>query len=162
MCLSTLAYHLLLAVSKKNMMLAGCLIILILAQFIAVIVYYAKLKSVQSFAQSDYATLTSHTLAPCSALLACVDTAIALSIVVLLRRHSSEVFSKRTSSMVNRIMIYTVGSGLLTAGFAVAGLVTIFTMKTNSVVSSAILELVPKREPSLENSVYMSTDHNYL
>ena len=144
------------------MALAGCLTILVLGEFIGVMVFYAKLKAVQTYVQPEFATIVSHNLAACAALFACVDTAIALSVVVLLRRHRSEILSKGTSSMVNRIMIYTVGSGLLTAGFALAGLVTIFTMKTNSVISSAILELLPKREPSPENGVYMSTDHNYL
>ena len=150
-------WYLLLAVSDKNMALAGGLIILVSAELVAAIIYYARLETAQSFVQSETAIFYSHSVLACSALAVCVDTAIVLSIVVLLFRYRSEVLSRRTSSMVNRIMIYTVGSGLLTAASALAGLVTTLTM-TSVAASSLTLQMLPKREISPTNGVHLSTN----
>ena len=148
--------------SNKNVFLAGCSIILVLAELIAAIIYYVKLENTQSFVQSKGAVFYSYSLLASSALAVCVDTAIALSVVVLLRRHRSEVFSRRTSSMVDRIIIYTVGSGLLTAAFAFVGFILVLTLKPNFSASFLILEMLPKRELSLENGVRTFTDHSHL
>ena len=63
--------------------------------------------------------------------------------------------------MVNRIMIYTVGSGLLTAGFALASLVTTLALKPSFAASFSILEMLPQRELSIKK-IYMPTEHTRL
>ena len=80
-----------------------------------------------------------------TAINAFVDTVLALSIVVCLRRRRSEVLFSRTNSIIDRIMLYTVGSGLLTAAFALAALITSIVM-TDNLVFVLILEVLPKRK----------------
>ena len=137
--------YLFLSVSNNNKTLAGCLIFLIVAELIASIFAYVNLKAVQTFAQSEIAPQYSRSISACSALAACVDTAIALSVVVLLYRRRSETAFRRTSSIIDRIMMYTVGSGLLTAAFALAGFITFLTMP-NNLIFIMVQEMLPKRE----------------
>ena len=136
--------------SNKNKVLSGGLAILVLAELVAKIVYYVELQPVQSFAQPAHTVSVEHILSTCAALAACADTALAFSIVILLHRSRSKIPFSRTSSMIDRIMMYTVGSGLLTAAFAFAGLVAFLTMKTN-LVYILLLEMLPKREATSYN-----------
>ena len=62
--------------------------------------------------------------------------------------------------MVNRIMIYTVGSGLLTAAFAFAGFVMILVLKSDLAAAYLILEILPKCELPLVNSIQLPTNHD--
>ena len=144
--------------SNKNLILTSCLAALVLGEFIGVMVFYAKLKTVQTYVQPEFAAIVSHNLAACAALFACVDTAVALSIVVLLHRHRSEILSKRTNSMVNRIMVYTVGSGIVTSVFGLAGLATTLIKDLSVFAPCAIMEVLPKRKPPLESCVCLSSD----
>ena len=134
-----------LSVSDKNIALAGCFVILISAEFIAAMVSFAELLPITFFTKSGHTTFPLHSIWASAAMNAGVDTALALTLVILLHRRRSEVRFTRTSSIVDRIMMYTVGSGLLTAAFALAGLVTSLTM-TKNFVFVLILEMLPKRE----------------
>ena len=129
------------SVSDKKKLLVICLVTLILAQFISLLVYYLQLRPIPEFTRA----VPARAILVSSALNACVDTALALSIVILLYRRRSGVPFTKTSSMIDRIMTYTVGSGLLTSAFGLAGLVTYLTMKTN-LVYVLLYEMLPKSE----------------
>ena len=73
------------------------------------------------------------------------DTALAFALVILLYRRRSRVSFTRTASMIDRIMIYTIGTGGLTAAFNIVGLVTALTMP-NNLVYIMILEMLPARK----------------
>ena len=47
--------------------------------------------------------------------------------------------------MIGRLMVYTIGTGLLTSVFALAAFVTSFT-STNTLIFALMLEMLPKRE----------------
>ena len=132
-------------VSNKKKLLVICLTILVLAEFIAIVVYYSELQPISAFTDSKHADVVSHTLSVAAALNACVDTALALSVVALLHRRRAEVPFKRTISIIDHIMIYSVGSGLLTAAFALASFVTSLTMPKNFIYVM-LWQLAPKRE----------------
>ena len=132
--------------NDRKKALAICLIILVLAQFILFVVYFTEERRLytSSATSSDF-TLGFNGFLAAMALGACVDAVLALSIVVLLHRRRSKTPFSRTSSMVDRIMMYAVGSGLLTAAFALAALVTALTLPDH-MVYFALLEMLPKRE----------------
>lgn len=95
--------------SEKNNRLAAVLLILISGKLAPIVVYFAQLYHITSALQlRDYmATATAM-----SAVFAFVDTTLACTLVVLLRRRRSGF--DRTDSMINRIMRYTIGTGLVT------------------------------------------------
>ena len=131
--------------NDKKKTLAICLIILILAQFILFVIYFSEEQHLYSFVVSSNVTLGFRGLLTAVALGACVDAVLALSIVVLLHRRRSEIPFSRTSSMIDRIMVYAVGSGLLTAAFALASLITLVTMPLDP-IWLVLLEMLPKCE----------------
>ena len=135
------------AVNNNKKALAGSLLILVVSELICFMIYYSKLLSIEDFIQSKHTTLTKQYLSAVSALIACVDTALASSIAILLHRHrrKSKALFSRTRSIIDRIMIYTVGSGIVTATFAVAGFITSLTMPKNFVYIM-LLHMLPKRE----------------
>ena len=142
-------------VSDRKTALVICLITLVLAQLILFTIYFSEtqlfLASVTSNAQISGASdpgIGADVLLAGTALGACVDTVLALSIVVLLHRRRSDIPFSRTSTMVDRIMMYTVGSGLLTAAFALAAFITMLTKQEN-IVYVMLLEMLPKRESIL-------------
>ena len=118
---------------------------LVLAQFILFVISFSGLRPVSIFNGSVNVALQAYGLTGGAALGAIVDAVLALSIVVLLYRRRSEIPFSRTSSMIDRIMMYTVGSGLLTAASALASLVTMLTVRDN-IVYIVPLVMLPKRE----------------
>ena len=119
--------------------------ILVLAEFISGITYYVDLLPLDIFTQPEHRATALHSLFVATSLATSVDTVVALSIVVLLHRRRSEIPFSRTSSIIDRIMMYTVGTGLITAAFALAGLVTSIVMQ--NFVYVLLLEMLPKRRP---------------
>ena len=132
-------------VNNKKKALAICLTTLVLAQFILFVISYSGLRPASIFNDSGNFALQASGLIGGAALGAIVDAVLALSIVVLLYRRRSEIPFSRTSSTIDRIMMYTVGSGLLTAASALASLVTMLTVRDN-IVYIVPLVMLPKRE----------------
>ena len=95
--------------SEKNNRLAAVLLVLISGKLAPIVVYFAQLYHITSALQlrDHMATATAM-----SAVFAFVDTTLACTLVILLRRRRSGF--DRTDSMVNRIMRYTIGTGLVT------------------------------------------------
>ena len=62
--------------------------------------------------------------------------------------------------MIDRIMMYTIGTGLLTSAFNVAGLVAGLTM-THNLVYVMLLELKPKREQSPQSQSKPMFTHSH-
>ena len=140
--------------NDKKKVFPICLTTLVLAQFISVIVNYSQLLRISTFIQSSSEIKASRSLLVLAVLYASGDTVLALLIVALLYRLRSKALFSRTSSMIDRIMMYTVGSGLLTAAFALAGLITSI-VATHNLVFVLIMEMLPKRELiSRGSSVY--------
>ena len=100
-------------VNNKKKVLAICLLSLVLVQFTLFVMSFSGMRPAPIFTPADDFVLRASGFVGGTALGAIVDTVLALSIVVLLRRHRSKVPFSRTSSMIDRIMMYTVGSGLL-------------------------------------------------
>ncbi|KAL4250066.1 hypothetical protein ABKN59_004917 [Abortiporus biennis] len=76
-------------------------------------------------------------------LIAVVDTLIALILCHLLWKRKTHVTSRRISSQINTLMIYTIQTGAFTSLFSIAVLVTYSTMSAN-LVYAAIYAVVPK------------------
>lgn len=107
------------SVSDKNKLLAACLLVLVSGKFASVLVYFVQLYHVTSVYQ------LSNTMAAVKAMGAVfflVDTTLAITLVALLRRRKSGF--DRTDSMLNRIMAYTIGTGLITGAWSLIGLFT--------------------------------------
>ena len=138
--------------SANSKALTTCLLLPILACFTSFVVYYRLELPDKLFEGSEHTdrSLPLPGLWVFSALNACVDTALALSLVILLHRSRSEIPFSRTSSVISRIIMYTSGTGVLTAAFALAGLIASVVM-TKNFVFVLIFEILPKRE-----SIYMN------
>ena len=141
-------------VDSRKKTLAISLITLVLAQFILYVIYLSGLQPLSTINPASTASIAAgslgrHTLGVIMdtelVLGAFADTVLALSIVVLLHRHRSKTPFSSTSSMIDRIMMYTVGSGLLTAAFALSALVT-FHMMPGSRIFLVLVEMLPKCE----------------
>lgn len=131
--------------NNKKKALTICLVLLVLAQFISLIVFYAELLPISAFTQLGHVTSTSGAILLYTALNALVDTVLALSVAVLLYRRRTATPFRRTSSIIDRIMMYTVGSGLLTAAVAFAAFVAFLTMP-NNLIFIMLQEISPKCE----------------
>ena len=133
------------AVSDKNKVLAGSLLILLMASFVLDMLLFAQqLRNITRSGPTVQLGDTPLLWAELS-LTAFGDMALALALVFLLYRGRFQVSFTRTASMIDRIMMYTIGTGLLTATFNLAGLVTALTMRKN-LVFLVILEMLPKSE----------------
>ena len=71
------------------------------------------------------------------------DTVLALTLSFLLRRRKSK-FDK-TNSLLNRIMIYAIGTGLITSVFGLVALITSIVTPMDPIYF-AIGEVMPKRK----------------
>ena len=129
-------------VSNKNKVLTVFLFVLFLASFILAIDLFGQ--STTTGPSSSGQSGDTASLWASAALGAFGDTVVALTLVSLLYRQKSHVTFTRTASMIDRIMMYTVGTGLLTAAFHITGLVTSIAL-TKDLVFITILEMVPKR-----------------
>ena len=129
--------------NDKKKVLPICLLSLVLAQFISFVITFSGMQP-NSFVGTA-STLVVPGLLAGAALGAFADTVLALSIAVLLYRLRSKSPFRTTSSMIDRIMMYTVGSGLLTAAFALAAFITLLTMPDN-IIYIVLLEMLPECE----------------
>ena len=127
--------------SDKNKILAIGLLCLVLTQFILfVTTFFGMLPTINVTTFSVVRAFIAST-----ALGTIVDTVLALSIVIFLRRHRSKIPFAGTGAMIDRIMMYTVGSGLLTAAFALAALITMLRGEFGFIWLT-VLQMLPKRE----------------
>ena len=148
-CLLTF-HHSHLSVSNKNSVLTGCFILLVLAQFVATVVLYSELQPTALFIKAGHSSFPLHTLWAGAVISTSVDIALALALVVLLYRCRTQIPFGRTRSIIDRIMMYSVGSGLLTAAFALAGLLTSLLTNRNFIFI-VLMEMLPKRELKCTN-----------
>lgn len=122
-----------LAVSDKNKVLVGCFLVLNAGQFAAGVLYF-----VQTFHKTDFTavenTSTLASLRASSALAGFIDTALALTLVILLHRRRSglrkmnSVVDRATytirTGLITEAWVYTIGTGLITGPWALGCLVT--------------------------------------
>lgn len=143
--------------SDKNRLLVGLLLVPLAASFVMVIVLFAQ--EVPSASRQSTQSGNTPTLWASLSLVAFGDTALALTLVVLLYRRRSHVPFTRTASMIDRIILYTIGTGVLTAAFNLAGLVTSLAMRHN-LVNAMLLEMLPKcksKSPAICTCMYIDT-----
>ncbi|EJD01992.1 uncharacterized protein FOMMEDRAFT_86654, partial [Fomitiporia mediterranea MF3/22] len=109
------AWHL----SNKNRLLTAGLVVTVIAQFTAVTVYFARARRLSNF--FGLSGLINFERAM-NITIAVTDIFITTTIIVLLKKLRSEF--RRTNSMVDRLVAYTMSTGLVTALCAVGGLIS--------------------------------------
>ena len=142
-------------VSNRSRLLVVCFLVLVIGEFAVAILSFAKSLGVKQFSENDKTTLPTARAA--AAVGAFVDTALALTLIVLHRRRKSEFL--RMNSLVDRMAhsigtgllseawAYVIGTGLITGAFALAGLVSSLIWPRNFVFI-LFLEMLPKCELS--------------
>ena len=95
--------------SKRNKVLTGLTITLVLGQFATTMAYFALVEPLTLFTQLGSVRNMSRAM---SATIAFADIIIAGILVFLLHRSRSGF--KRSDSVINRLIPYTIASGLLT------------------------------------------------
>ena len=138
-------------VSQKNRILTGILCADVLTQFVIAVVYYARIYNLSSWTQfSDVV----HTEFAMNCISAFTDTLLGVVVVWLLWRSRSGI--RRTDSLINRLVMYMVGSGLVTSIFTVLALVSA-RVAPNSLIYLLADLVFPKREPPLQPSWNIGT-----
>ncbi|KAL5514828.1 hypothetical protein ACEPAG_2144 [Sanghuangporus baumii] len=128
------AWHL----SNKSRLLSAVLSLFVLGQFAATMIYSARL---YSFSQLEQVKTAVHVELAMNCIMAFTDMMLALVLIYLLRTGRSGI--KRTDSIVNRLIIYTVGSGLVMALCMIAALIAA-QAAPNSFIYLVIDESLPK------------------
>lgn len=151
-------------VSDKNKVLVAFLLVLASGELAASCVDFGREVHFSTNTQAS-ADLTA--IRALAAVAVVADTVLALTLVTLLNRRKSEFNFSRTNSMINRIMAYIIGTGLITGAFALVGLVMsigkpglifrsatpelrssrcFFSVLPNDYVYILILQILPMRE----------------
>lgn len=137
--------------SQKNRILTAILCADVLTQFVIAVVYYARIYNLSSWTQfSDVV----HTEFAMNCISAFTDTLLGVVVVWLLWRSRSGI--RRTDSLINRLVMYMVGSGLVTSIFTVLALVSA-RVAPNSLIYLLADLVFPKREPPLQPSWNIGT-----
>lgn len=97
------------AVSKKNKKLAVCFLVFVAGQFAGAVVYYAQTLGKTLFTESESTVTAARWTA---AVTAFVDMALALALLILI--HGRKSAFSHSNSVIDRVMAYTVGTGLIT------------------------------------------------
>ena len=105
--------------SNRNYLLICFLLVAVLAQFIVDLVYFAQIYNFVFVVQLASAV---NTIRAWNAVSSFTDILIAAVLSYLLLTHRSGF--ERTNSIVNRLIMYTVGTGLVTGLCAVAALIS--------------------------------------
>ena len=105
--------------SGRSFLLAAILFLLIAGEFAASVIYFVQLYHIE--AATDLAEFVATIKAMTSVTLV-TDTALAFTLVFLLQRRKTEF--ERTDSIINKIMVYSIGTGLITSAWALVGLGT--------------------------------------
>ncbi|KAI5115183.1 hypothetical protein M0805_006471 [Coniferiporia weirii] len=105
--------------SNRNFILTGVLAAFVLGQFAATTVYFAQVYHLPEISELTTVIRTERAM---NSIVAITDIAIATVIVFLLRSLRSGV--KQTDSLISRLVLYTVSSGLITSIVALEALIT--------------------------------------
>ncbi|KAL5514827.1 hypothetical protein ACEPAG_2143 [Sanghuangporus baumii] len=124
--------------SNKSRILSAVLLLFVLGQFAATMVYSAQL---YSFSQLEQVKAAVHVELAMNCIMAFTETMIAVVLIYLLWKGRSGI--KRTDSIVNHLIIYTVGSGLVMALCMIAALIAA-QAAPNSFIYLVIDQLLPK------------------
>ncbi|EJD00231.1 uncharacterized protein FOMMEDRAFT_148494 [Fomitiporia mediterranea MF3/22] len=124
--------------SNKNVILTGINILLISALLTVNLIFCGKAFNFTNFGQ--LATLQGLIIA-LNTLITLVDTVIALTLVVLLRRQRSRC--KATESVVKRLIMYSISTGLITGLWSLIGLAGAIALPTSNL--DAFVDLVLPR-----------------
>ena len=126
-------------VSKKNKAITGVLCLAILIQFAITTAYYAQIYNVTLVTQLQEAV---HTELAMNYIVVCTDTLLAGVLVWLLYKSRSGV--KSTDSIVNKVILYTIGSGLVPALWAMVAAIGA-QVAPRSVIYLLVDLVIPKR-----------------
>ncbi|KAI5121948.1 hypothetical protein M0805_002019 [Coniferiporia weirii] len=124
--------------SNGNKYLTSGISILVVAQFITTCAYFAMEYKLTEFGQL---TITNNIERAALAMIVVTDVAIASVLVYLL--YSSRSGFRRTDTVINRLIVYTVNTGLITALCAVAALITSLACPT-TFLPDLFLFMIPK------------------
>lgn len=142
-------------VSNRNRVLLVLFLVLISAQFTSAVIFFAHGLQGSRVAQNASSFVVLKDMRIATGLLALVDTALAVTLIFLLRRRKAEFRSM--NSAIDRMQLsfntnllveswtFVVGTGLITGAWALVALVTSF-IWPNNFVGAMLIALVPKRE----------------
>lgn len=127
-------------VSGKSLLLVGFISLFVVAQFALTIVYYASAYHFQTMPQLcdviNFTRALNAVIASCDAVLA--------GVLVYLLHHSRTGF-KLTDTIIVRLMVFTINTGLLTGVSAVLCLISSFVFD-NSAVYLMFYMMIPHRK----------------
>ena len=111
--------------SEKNSILAACLLVLASGELATSIVEFTGESESKSNTEAarDISRVRAY-----AAVDVIVDTVLAVTLVILLHRRKAECIFSRTNSIINRIMLYTISTGLLTGILALVAFVLSYGM----------------------------------
>ena len=131
-------------VSNKNHLLTGFLITVVLAQLGVTLTYFGQ---VYHFTNSVQLLTVLNTERAMNALVVVADTLIAATLIYLLWNHRSGI--RRTDSIIKRLVVYTIGTGLVTSLWGVIGIVGAQVMPSSFIYLLVAL-VMPKCEYSAQ------------
>ncbi|KIM83937.1 hypothetical protein PILCRDRAFT_818965 [Piloderma croceum F 1598] len=111
--------------SNKSYILTGAVFLLVLAEFVSVVVYVIKSLKMTTFA--ELTKLKDLSMAV-NALAAAGDVLIAVVLCYMLQK--SRTSFKRSDTMISKLIIFTINTGLMTSICAVASLISIIAAPT--------------------------------
>ncbi|KAL5514876.1 hypothetical protein ACEPAG_2192 [Sanghuangporus baumii] len=123
--------------SNKNFILTGLLSAAVLVQFTATVVYYGQIRRSDSLARR--VAVTTYLTFNCIS--AIMDLGISCSLIWLLRKGRTGF--ERTDSILNRLITYTIGSGLVTEVMWIVAIVGLYAIP-NTAVPIFIDPVIPK------------------
>ncbi|KAG1908135.1 uncharacterized protein F5891DRAFT_991692 [Suillus fuscotomentosus] len=109
-------YHL----SNKNMIITASVMSLVIAEFVIVIIYVAKAVGLTTFAQVPQIRSLSMSI---NAIAAAGDILIAVLLCTFLQR--SRTGFRRSDTMIKKLMLFTINTGLLTSVCAMMSFISI-------------------------------------
>lgn len=112
-------------VSKQNVLLTSIVILLVLAQFAITITYFAVTYPLTEFTQL-ISGLPVKVARGMSTTIACVETIVGCVLIYLL--HTNRSGLKHSDSAINRLIYYTIASGLATGFDAILGTILDFAL----------------------------------
>jgi len=112
--------------SNKNYLLTGTVFALVIAEFVCVIIYVVKALQITTFVEL---TALKHLSMVVNVLAAAGDVLIAIVLCIMLQK--SRTGFKRTDTMIKKLIIFTMNTGLTTSICAVASLISIIAAPTS-------------------------------
>ncbi|KAH7916690.1 hypothetical protein BJ138DRAFT_3602 [Hygrophoropsis aurantiaca] len=106
--------------SQKSILATGSVMALVIGEFVLVVVYVAKALHFETFAQLTTLKALSMSV---NAVAAAGDVLIAIFLCWLLQ--NSRTGFRRSDTMINKLILFTINTGLLTSICAVASLISI-------------------------------------